>query len=47
MKTIFILSLLSFLSLDALTLSAGLAQLAIMVVILTAVFIHQTKEVKQ
>ena len=44
MKTIFLLSLLSFLSLDALTLSASLIQLATMAVIVTAVFIHQTKE---
>jgi hypothetical protein len=47
MKTILFLFLLSFLSFDALTLSAGLAQLATMAVILTAVFIHQTKEANQ
>jgi hypothetical protein len=47
MKTIFIISLLSFLSLDALTLSASLVQLATMALIVTAVFIHQSKEVKQ
>jgi hypothetical protein len=38
---------LSFLSFDAVTLSASLVQLATMAVIVTAVFIHQTKEVKQ
>jgi hypothetical protein len=47
MKTIFILSILVFMSFDAVTLSASLVQLATMAVIVTAVFIHQSKEVKK
>jgi hypothetical protein len=47
MKTIPIVTVLLFMSFNALTLSAGLAQLATVAVILTAVFIHQTKEVQR
>jgi len=47
MKAIPLLTVLLFMSFNAVTLSAGLAQLATVAVIVTAVFIHQTKEVKQ
>jgi hypothetical protein len=47
MKTIPLLTVLLFISFNAVTLSAGLAQLATMAVIITAVFTHQTKEANQ